>query len=322
MMNLDDTSTLSTTPKEEISQSSPGPQRRFLRIASWGIFSVVSLLVFTLLKLPNDRIGAYIESSISSVLVNRGIILSSEDSNLSLIFGPKYTMKKVTLTSSFPPLSVKLDEVSLSPALLPLFLGKMGGTLQIQQAGGVLKATGSFRENQTSFEFDSKQMDLGKTGLIPLAFGIQAGAILQGNGQIDLDPTDYTTLDTSLSAQLSQVSIDPQVIAGFQIPALNISEGSVDVKTDHGKLLISSVKLGKPGQTTDDIQASISGDITLGKKLESSTLNLKVRFSLSQNVLRSFVILDAILGSGKQADGSYLFTLKGPLLAPMPTPGE
>ena len=322
MMNLDETS-LNTTPStEEPSQTSTPPKRGFLRWASWSIFAIISLLVFTLLKLPDDRIGAYIENSISSVLSARGMTLSSEDSKLSVIFGPRYTMKKITLTSSFPPLTARLDEVSLSPSFLPLILGKLAGSIHILQGEGSLKASGSFRENQGSFSFDSKQMNLGTTGLLPLILGVQAGAILQGNGQVSVDATDFTTLDATLSAQLSQITLDPQVISGFQIPALSISEGSISAKTEQGKLILSSVKLGKTGQASDDIQATITGEVTLGKKLESSTLNLKVRFSLSQNVLRSFVILDAILSSGKQADGSYAFTLKGPLLAPIPAPGE
>lgn len=320
MMNLDDLS-IQTQPSETPEGSAPS-SKKALQFFGWGLFALISLLFFTILKLPEERIKGYIDQTLSTLLAPRGMTLQSEDSQLSLIFGPEYIMKKVTLTSSPPTQSVKLDELTLSPALLPIFIGKWGGTAQLKQGQGSLKISGSLRDHQSFIQLDGKQMNLGSSGLLPLALGVQASGIFEGQGKMNLDLEDLTSLEGHLQGQLTQVSLDSQIIAGFRIPKLTLSEARFDLKAEKSKLFISSIKLGQPGHAQDDIQAQISGEVTLGKTLESSTLNLKVKFSLSENVLRSFVILDAILGSGKQPDGSYQFTLKGPALSPIPTPGE
>ena len=321
MMNLDDR-TLNPQTSETLELSTPSRSKRIFQLLGWSVFTLFALTVFTLLKLPDDRIRATIENSLSTILANRGITLQSEESQLSLIFGPEYQMKKVTLTSSLPPQTMKIDEVRLSPSLLPLLIGKWGGTTHLTQGTGKLKLSGSVRNTQTFFQIDGEKFDLGATGILSIALGVQANAIFDGQGIADVDTNDLSTLEANLHGQLSQLVIDPQIIAGFRIPKLTISEAVFDLKTEKGKLILSSVKLGKTGQLQDDIQAQASGEITLGKTLDSSTLNIKVKFSLSENVLKSFVILDAILSSGKQPDGSYLFTLKGPLLSPVPTAGE
>ena len=66
----------------------------------------------------------------------------------------------------------------------------------------------------------------------------------------------------------------------------------------------------------------MTGLVTLGKHWMASKIDLNTRFSLSQAVLKPLILLDALLGSGKQSDGSYAFHLTGPILSPTPSPLE
>ena len=114
--------------------------------------------------------------------------------------------------------------------------------------------------------------------------------------------------------------IDAQSIFGFPIPKILVSEGNADIEIQDGKAQIKTFKLGKPGHVEDDIQATLTGQVILGKFWAASKVDLNTRFSLSQNILKPLILLDAILGSGKQPDGSYAFHLTGPILSPTPSP--
>jgi hypothetical protein len=94
----------------------------------------------------------------------------------------------------------------------------------------------------------------------------------------------------------------------------------MDVEIDKAKVTIKTFQLGKASNTTDDVHATVSGDLTLGKQWESSNLNAKATFSVSDNVKKAFVLLDALLGSAKQPDGSYAYSLTGPISAINPLP--
>jgi hypothetical protein len=110
------------------------------------------------------------------------------------------------------------------------------------------------------------------------------------------------------------------MLYGFNIPKIAVSESVADVTFGKGKATLKTVRIGKTGNTAEDLRGTVTGDLLLAKSWDSSTLNLKIRFSLAESILKSFMLLDAILGAGKQPDGSYAFNLTGPLSAPMPIP--
>ncbi len=57
---------------------------------------------------------------------------------------------------------------------------------------------------------------------------------------------------------------------------------------------------------------SATGDIILGSNWDSSTLNAKINFKLSDPLIKAFFLIDSFLGPGKQGDGSYSLISHGP----------
>ena len=129
-----------------------------------------------------------------------------------------------------------------------------------------------------------------------------------------------STLRGDINLNLSKILVEPQSIMGFSIPRLSISEGVAELEMSKAKGAIKTLRLGKPGNAADDINATATGEIALGKQWSRASY-IKTRFSFSENVMRSFVLLDALLGQAKQADGSYAYGLSGPVAAPNATPG-
>jgi len=166
-------------------------------------------------------------------------------------------------------------------------------------------------------------MDFGKLGVLPLIANIQGSGVLDGNGNLSGDFSTPSTLEGNVNLKLSRVTLEQQMLYGFSIPKILISEGIIEIDIEKAKARIKSFRIGhptNPATLADDIQGTISGDMTLAKFWEMSNLNLKLNFSFSEGLMKSFILLDAILGAGKQANGSYGFSLTGPLSSPIPTP--
>ncbi|MCM2278705.1 MAG: type II secretion system protein GspN [Oligoflexia bacterium] len=308
------------TENTTIDAPAPSRARRALSLILWGVFAFVCLLSFTLLKLPEERIRNLVQGGISSALADRGIGFSANEGRISIGLGISYVMKGVTLTPPPPGEPAKIEKAVISPSILPLFLGRLGGTLRLEHGKGYLKASVSRRKQDISATVHASAFDLGKTGLFPLLAELQGSTLLSGDVTIQGDPSVPSTLTGSVSIGLSDIVIDSQSISGFTIPRLSVSEGKVDVEVDKAKATLKTLRLGKKGSATDDLTGTVSGNVALGRSWPSSTLNLKAEFGLSQKLLKAYSLLDALLGAGKRADGSYAYAITGPISAPMPAP--
>lgn len=297
---------LESPPKGKLSQ--------VLHWGGWGLLSIFCLLFFTLLKMPDDKIKDYLNGSINAALASKGIELSASESKLSYFIIPTYWLKDVTLRVP-QQASSHIDEIQISPSILPMMFGKLSGTLKLLNGNGKLRSHFSFKNESLSLHFRATELDVGKVALLPILLGIQGSGIVNGKGSLSGELSHPNSLDGDLKLQASKFNFEPQSLAGFSLPRIHISDSLIEMAIEKSKLDIKSFKLGKP---SDDLQATVTGDVLLGPSWNTSKMNLKVQFSLSESVKKSLILLDTLLGPGKQADGSYLYSLTGSPLSPMP----
>ena len=289
--------------------------KRIIRAVSWTFLGLLFLTVFTLMKLPEERLKNYIQGSVSAALAPRGITLSAGNTHLSFGIGITYVMNDVTLSFPPPDASAHIDKIEVSPSLLPLLIGRIGGKVWLRNSDG--KAVGSFsmKGSQMSASFDATKLDIGKLGLLPALAGVKASAIVNGTVDFSGDMNEPRNDSGQIDLQLDKIVFDQQSIQGFSIPRVFISEGKIEVSVENGKATFKTVRLGK--SDTDDIRASVTGDLTLGKIIDASTINARTTLSFSQNFMHSFgsfsLLESMALAPGKQADGSYAFNLTGQL---------
>lgn len=289
---------------------------RGLRVGFWSVFTVFCLLFFTLIKMPDDKIKDYLNGSINAALASKGIELSASESQLSYFIIPTYWLKDVTLRLP-QQTNAHIDEIEVSPSILPMIFGKLSGTMKLLNGNGKLKSHFSMKDDSVSLNFRANQLDVGKIALLPILLGIQGSGLVDGKGSLSGELSHPNSLDGDLKLQATKFTFEPQTLAGFSLPRIYISESLIELAIEKSKLEIKSLKLGKPG---DDLQATVSGDVALGPTWNMSKLNLKAHFSLSESVKKSLILLDTLLGPGKQADGSYLYSFTGSVLSPMPMP--
>lgn len=331
-LNTNEPNELSSTPSSETvihptsmenPAQTPARWKSAVKAASWIFLGLFCLAIFTLMKLPEERIRNYVQGTLSAQLSSQGITLSAAQSSLSIGFGISYTMKDVTLSFLPPQEPIKIEQISISPSLFSALTGKMGASVRLDNKGGTLKGFFSQPMNGSgtlSFSYDASNLDLGSIGALPLLTSLKGSAIANGTGEISGETNLPSSFQGNANLNLSKIVIDQQSVMGFSIPRLTIAEAKANVQVNGGKAVIKTFQIGKPGSTTDDLHGTMTGDITLGRNWQYSTLNLKTNFGLSQTVLKSFVLLDAILGAGKQPDGSYTFNIQGSISAPNPMP--
>jgi len=295
-------------------------ENKFFTNLGWVLFALFCLIFFTVIKLPKDKLKDYIIGSVNSTLSDQGITYTAKNTTISYLFGIKINLQQVSLTLPPPAPKVTLDEITLSPSLLNLLIGKFKASFDIKSQKTQLGGMFSLKGQQLETTFRAEEIDLGKLGVFTLAAGIDGSALLSGSGDVTLNLADYSSTQGSLSLSLKNLGLEPQTLFGFAIPKISISEGTAYFEATNGKLTIKQFKLGKNGNKADDINGSLTGTITLAKYLTSSKMDLNTKFGFSENVMKSFILLETLLGPGKQPDGTYSYNLKGPLTAPVPTP--
>lgn len=298
--------------------------RRMLKTIFFGIFFLGLLTLFTLLKLPEEKIREIALGAINGQLSSSGMVVSAERGNLSLGWGFSYTLEKVSITAPGPGPAVKLDRVRVSPSLLPLVLKRYGGSFLVTQGSSELSGSGTISPGATStpfsIDFDAKKADLGKLGLLPLAAGIQGSLPVTGSGNFSGDLSALSGLTGSATLELNNLVIEAQSIQGFALPRLLISSGTIDLRAERGKLSFKTFRLGRAGNPADDLTGSLSGDVALGKTAGLSTLDLKATFGLSDNVRKipGMSLIEGFLTPFRQGDGSFVYPLTGRLDSLMP----
>lgn len=284
---------------------------------AWIAYGVLCLAFFTLIKLPDERIKRNIEAFISTALAEKNVTYTAGETELSYFLGITLTLKDISLYPPSPAAKVHIDQIEVSPGLLSLLLGKVGGSFSLSNPPGKLTGQVFTRGSEFMASFEATKLDLGKLGLLPILAGIQGGAVLEGSGSVEGNVSIPSTLENKIKLNLKQVTLDAQTFMGFALPKIQISDSQIEIATEKAKAVIKKFKLGKPG---DDLSGEILGDVSMAKSWTSTQLNLKAHFSFSEGVQRAFVLLDALLGAGKQTDGSYLYRINGPATAPVPIP--
>jgi type II secretion system protein N len=292
--------------------------RRIFSKAGWIGLTLFLLAIFTVFKLPEAKLKAYIQGSISSALAPRGITFISEKADITLGFGITYRMSNVTISPPPPAQQIKVEQIELSPSILSLIVGRFGGNFWIGQKDGRLQGSFSMKKTDLSASMKAKNFDLGKAGVLAIAAKIQGTGILNGELSVSGNTEIPSSWSGAVNLDLDKIIVEQQTISGFSVPRLSAGKGKIELAIGQGKVQIKTVKLGQQGP--DDLFANFTGQLMLGKQWESSTSNVRARFGFGEKVLKAFGLLDAILAKGKQADGTFVYDISGPLFAPMYTP--
>ena len=281
-----------------------------------GFFFVFLILLFTVCKLPQTRITGLIQGYVQLSLDPFGVYISDQGRDLSVLKGFQYSLTKPAIELA-DQTRIELNDLTVSPKFSALLSGKMGVLASLHQGTSEIIVNAAGRGDKIDLNVTLTEVDLGKMGLFAYAAGLKGSGLVSGTVQIVGTLSDPNTLEGAIDLKIKKLHLDEQNLMGFQLPVMNISDGTINIQITGGKLLMKTVQLGKPA---DDLAASLTGDITLKRNVNSSILNLRAILGLSDKVKQSLSLLDSILGSAKMTDGRYAYKLTGTLGAPFPNP--
>lgn len=299
----------------------PSKLKKIFRFVAWSTFAIVCLVFFTALKIPQPKIHNYVMGTLNQQLNPGGIQISAEEGRLRLGLGVSYEMTGVKLTKTLNNKVLKISRVEVSPALLALAQGKLGANFVLEEGPGLVEGAAFIKGEEFEFAMTTPGVNLGRLGVLPFLANIEGTAEIKGDIQLKGSPKSASSMTGTIKLNLSKITLDQQTLMGMNIPRIAVSDGVADLTLGSGKATINSLRLGKTGGS-DDIVITTTGDAKLGRTIDGSEVNLRMKLGLSPTVLKAFVFIDTLLGAAKTGEGTYSLKFVGPIMGAMPMPDK
>jgi type II secretion system protein N len=306
-----------TTVNEEnvVVEQPPKPKSTVVKIGLTVLFFAL-LFFFTLTKLPQARMTNLIQGYVQAALDPFGLYISDRGRDLSFWSGFRYQLTSPTLELA-DQTRIELDEITVAPNFLALLSGKAGAHMTMKQGTSFIDFDGAGRGDKVNATIQLEQVDIGRFGLLSFAGNIKGSGTISGTVHLDGTLSDPSSLAGEVKLKLKRIHLDEQTLMGFQLPAMNIADGTIEAVIEHGKVVMKNVQIGK---AADDIQIAVTGDVSLNRSVNASTLNLRAVLGFSDKIKQSLTLIDSIMSAAKQADGRYAYKLTGTVGSPFPIP--
>jgi type II secretion system protein N len=279
-----------------------------LKFVGLGFLFLILVVLFTLTKIPETRVTSLLQSYVQSELDPYEIYLTDRGRSLSLFTGIKYTLDHPTLELA-DQTRIELDDLEVRPNLLSLFTGRFGAKATLHQSGAELVMNAAASRSKVETDINLKEIDLGKFGVLGFA-GLKGSGLVSGKVTVDGSVTDFASFNGTIDLKLKKLKLDEQRFMGFAIPETRVAEGTILIEIKNGKLVMKNVQIGRQ---SDDLNATVTGDITLNRNLNASALNLRTVFAISDKLRGALSLLEGLIAPAKQSDGHYAYKMTGPV---------
>jgi type II secretion system protein N len=288
------------------------------------IFAICSFFFFLVMKLPEARIQNLVIAYLRIAAQEQGFLFSAEKVRLGLLLGPSVKLYNVELKAvDNERQTLKIPYLKVSPKLLSLLSATKKASIKAELLEGDISGTvGAGTTGSLFVDLDLDDLDLGATNLVKRFLTVDLAAKLNGSIRLDLDSTQIQKSEGAIKLKIEKLTLPAQALMGtLSLPKLSVSESNINISIANGAFTIKEFDIGKDGKN-DDIVGKVTGEGTLNRFLDRSTINAKAVFTLSPAIKQSIPLLDALLGSAKTPDGKYAYRLNGPLSALEPVPGQ
>jgi type II secretion system protein N len=299
--------------------------RAIFRGAGWIFLYLLLTVLFVYVTLPFEKIKSrYLK--VAEDRLGADIIGKIEKSWFTGLAIKGLRIIPRTVAKGEKAQELEIEEGSVRLSILPLFLGRVQGTLSAKLAGGgevsgrlTRKWGGALEAEASITSVDLKALPFLKKVMAGRKIeGVVSGtAILElgkeisaSNGKIDLTVRGVK-LD-SFQIPIAQWGNQP-----FTIPALQLGDLKADIQVADGAAKINRFNF----EGSQDIVAGIEGYALLRSPLAQTDLRAHLRFGFSDAFFQKnpkFTILqgEATMRAAQRPDRSYGFLLEGPIGAP------
>lgn len=277
-------------------------RRKALTRAQWvtGAYFVFGVVVFAAVLIARFP---YAET-VSSMLAPLQLRLSYHSQQMNLPFGAK--LEDVRLFSTAGPvehLVVQSSDLSLSPTLASLILGRPGLRLRAALYGGSLDAILRKHLDLIDIEFALNSLDLEQSA--PLRqFGATLTGTVSGAGSAELRGPRIDDSNATVTLDGSAVAVE--IAHGFPMVHLGVVRGGFIL--ENGIVTLKDLKAHG-----GDLDLDASGTIRLAPDLTDCTIDARVSLRPTPSGRARFGLFVRMLPHGPNGGP---FKLSGPLLSP------
>ena len=212
---------------------------------------------------------------------------------------------------------VKLDTLGVRLQLLPLLGGNNTYGFDASLLGGAVE--GSFSQGATSIDlvFSARDLDLSQMPIEKDDMTVHLAGTLSGTSDLALDGEDVKNSTGALELTLNGLQLAAgSKVMGLELPVVTFSAAKIRLEAKDGKLEVTEGTFDG-----DVLDMTLSGDISLNKKLLRSRNRLELTVTLPEDLDR-LAKLAPQMKRARDAEGAYHFNIGGTLLSPTFRPGR
>jgi type II secretion system protein N len=285
----------------------PAVRNKWLTRVGYVFLAFFSFSYFVYLGFPFERVlprvlaGMEKDSGvkIEAATVRAGWFLSLVATDVKVFTGTRRGGEE-------PQPTVRLDKVSISPKLFSLLTGKKAARIDALVLGGRIRGTVMTSKSASNVDLAFEALEIGKIPTL-VNFGVNASGQVGGTVKLALDPEDGTKAVGKIDLQVKSPRIAESNLILVKIPETIFDKGGaaiIDIKDGKAEL----IDVGLHGE---DLDLSVEGEILLKKRIASSQWSAKSVIRASDAWKSKVPGFDAIVGPGKQPDGSYRYRVAG-----------
>ncbi|MFZ5481020.1 MAG: type II secretion system protein GspN [Myxococcota bacterium] len=234
-----------------------------------------------------------------------------------------YTVKRGRRTKDDPkpPMErtkvLHFDRLAVRAAILPTLLGKRAVAYVAEIYGGDIDGTWATSDRTLEVTYDISDVDLSKMPLASETMELNLLGTIEGSGDLVLDTEDVKSSSGSVRLSFPGIGLGKgSKVAGFELPEVVFDKAVVAGEVKEGKLEITEGTF-----ESSVLTATLSGDITLNKKLGRSRNRLELSFTLPEDIDKLAQVAPD-LKRARDSDGVYHFLVTGTVLAPNARPNR
>lgn len=291
-------------------------RNRILKGVAYTLFFLFCLAVFLVWGFPVERIQSLIEREASKALGMKATV-----SELSMLFPNGVEASAVRLTKEEedgkPGFGLLATDVSARIGIL----GIITGSRDISFSAGLLSGTieGDLRLDENAQEIAAKiqQLDLAKLPLLSDKIGLPVNGKVQGQVELELNPKDFKAARGTIAIAVEKAGLGegklqlpvPGFSGGLTVPPINLGKILAELEIGKGRADIKTLQV-----RSEDVEATVEGNLNLQKRLDQSMANLKVKFKLTDDFLNrnpKFKDLIQMAGLPRGPDGMSTYNIYG-----------
>jgi type II secretion system protein N len=302
--------------------------RRILWVMGGLAWGVVSMLVGLHATFPEDVARERIEyefhrATNKEMAVGIGGLSLWRLSGADLSDVQLYTVKRGRKTKDepHPPMErtevLHFDRLAMRAAVLPTLMGKQAVAFAAEIYDGVLDGTWAQSDQAIELSFDVSDVDLTKMPATGASMELNLLGKLEGEADLVLDTEDVKNSSGTMRLNFPGIGLGKgSKVMGFELPEVVFDKAVVAGEVKDGKLEITEGTF-----ESSVLTATLSGDVSLNKKLGRSRNRLELTFTLPEDIDK-LASISPDLKRARDADGVYHFLVTGTVLAPNARPSK